>query len=122
MKATYTYSEATEFIKSVLTERIGGNSFIVVELIPNANWDGQIANLLRQSDCLDGLGNVRADRKIQSIKTLRQWTSDNQKELGFYPMGLADSKYCVENWDRFLKFLRANSRLPLENCCNNGLK
>jgi DNA polymerase III alpha subunit len=121
MKAIYTYREAADFIKSVLQERTK-HDFVIVELIPNQDWVAQICQCLHKADCLDSYGNVKPDMKIAAIKALRQFTADNQKEEGFYPMGLADSKWAVENLERFLKFIQVNHRLPVEGICDYGLK
>lgn len=46
----------------------------------------------------------KTDQKIQSIKTIRD---------GMPGLGLADAKYIVENFDKYLSVLESTGRLPV---------
>lgn len=51
-------------------------------------------------------------QKIAAIKAVRAATG----------LGLADSKWAIENWDRFIAFVKAAGRLPEQNIAAVGLR
>jgi hypothetical protein len=57
--------------------------------------------------------NYTGTQKIMAIKALRQLSSD-QKWSG-NTMLLADAKWAVENYPRFIAFVREHDRLPLDD-------
>lgn len=50
-------------------------------------------------------------QKIQAIKTLRQVGLDNKWNDGI-TIGLANAKWAVENYTRFITYVRTNGNLP----------
>lgn len=58
--------------------------------------------------------------KIQSIKELRTITAIDPKIFN-YVLGLAEAKWAVENWARFLNFVEKNGRIPHSGFSNGIL-
>jgi len=69
-----------------------------------------ISNYL-ESRMTEKFGKVRfpGERKIEAIKYLREILYDRLKDTH----GLADSKWAIENWDRWIEFVKIHGRMPI---------
>lgn len=56
--------------------------------------------------------------KIAAIKALRELFRD--KVTGATSLGLAEAKYAVENWEKWLNFVKQNGRIPADGYLYNG--
>lgn len=66
--------------------------------------------------------NYLAHEKIPAIKKLREIAGD-RKEEGYYTckLKLADAKWAVENWEKWIAFVELNGRLPKDDYLHNGI-
>ena len=54
---------------------------------------------------------IRDDRKIQAIKTFRDFYNDN----GFFSPGLRESKDIIENWTKFYNYCLTTGKFPVDD-------
>jgi len=110
MKITLTMTE----IAALVIDRYNLPSTCEIAIVGyNGNEHPDAANLvaaLRSEDCLTPLGGIRPDKKIASIKLLRELVCKSLSRIegdstGNY-CGLAQAKYAIEDWDRFLSYVR----------------
>jgi ribosomal protein L7/L12 len=66
-------------------------------------WNGGLDRGIE--NVFDAGGNIRPDRKITAIQALRT-------ELSAHGLGLAEAKQVIENWHRFMAYVRVNG-LPV---------
>jgi len=62
-----------------------------------------------------------SDQKIMAIKALRQVTADHTTTFS-YVLGLADAKWAMENFNRFITFVTGAGRLPHAGFCDGTLR
>lgn len=100
MKVTYTHAEAVQKLRDLLVDQTG-DSHAIVEILQDPP---KLVDIL-----LSKVGtSIPYDQKIAKIKALRTVSEDCK----FGTMGLANAKYAIENWDRFIEFVKLHERFP----------
>jgi hypothetical protein len=69
-----------------------------------------LINALIQDNCLSPIGTILPDKKIPSIKLLREHVISIR---GF--CGLAQAKNAIEDWQKFLPYVRKNGYPPMDS-------
>jgi hypothetical protein len=113
MTITLTNAEALEILTAYWQDRMKLDIPPVVTIGATRN---DLAQQLNQF-----VGVIRADNKIQSIKNLRTAVQSIPELACPVILGLADSKWAVENWDRFVNFVASQGRLPKDGY-SSGLR
>lgn len=89
---------------------------VIIRKEKKSNLADTIIRKLNESDLsfkITAFSGPPADKKIQTIKTLR-------KVVGYEKIGLADAKCAVENWPKWIKAVREFNKIPvIENHWNN---
>ena len=78
--------------------------------------DHKLKASLESNDCLTPTGAIRPDKKIASIKLLRDLViSQFPAEMAgrSNKCGLAQAKYAIEDWDRFYPYVRKYGMPPM---------
>ena len=104
MKVTLTKPELLNIIAKYL--RVKVEDF---ELVAEPTPLPEIVPTLREA--VESVS-YRGTAKIQAIKNLRMVASQFMPNKG-EQFGLADAKWAVENWEKFIAFVVENNRLPL---------
>jgi ribosomal protein L7/L12 len=107
MKLTLTVSELTAIVRHhyalpELTIEIEGLNAIPVSHAITA--DNLIADL-HHTNCFDVNNNIALDHKIAAIKILREMVCNSAPNT---QCGLAQAKWAIEDWHRFIKYVRQN--------------
>ena len=104
MKIIITQNE----LREIMSARLGGVSIDSVE-VQDANDMGlEIVNRLTTAAKPVSLAVALVQDKIKSIKALREIV----REMTTYTMGLAEAKWAVENWNKWIGFVSEKGKIP----------
>lgn len=92
----------------------GLSDCLEIEILSNDNLADRV-----ESEVLKAGGPDVSGNKIPRIKALREVARGIRGQD--YVMGLADGKYAIENWDRFIAFIRLHGQLPSDGFSGRGL-
>lgn len=106
MKLTVTKAE----LLSLLTRAVNATVEDVVITKGNPKLYEKVINAFKTSGCLDANGGIRPECKIQAIKQLRGEVYP--KNADGVMIGLAESKWAIENWVAFTLFIQKRRRFP----------
>jgi ribosomal protein L7/L12 len=98
MKMTLTMSEIVALVRT--TWELPTDCEVVIEGVGENPAALQLVSRLIAEDCLTPFSQIRHDKKIASIKLLRELVGNG--------CGLAHAKYAIEDWDRFLAYVRVH--------------
>lgn len=73
--------------------------------------------------CIDAVTklNYKGNEKISAVKALRAVFPCNEPNR-ISTLGLAEAKWAVENWEKWIEFVKQNNRAPIgEYCYTNVL-
>lgn len=62
----------------------------------------------------------KGNGKIAAIKALRAVFPIHGDQFRTSSLGLAEAKYAVENWEKWIAFVKKNNRIPVEGYLYNG--
>ena len=101
MKITYTLTEAKEALQQFVRTN-QGLANLTVDIVPDEVVKTDYYSRLV---ALNGLS-IPPDKKILSIKNLREFCANNREFCNNNPPGLADAKFIVEHWSEFLSKIK----------------
>lgn len=64
--------------------------------------------------------NYKGNEKISAIKALREVFPCNEPNRSS-TLGLAEAKWAVENWEKWIEFVKQNNRVPANGYCYNNI-
>jgi hypothetical protein len=116
MKITLTTAEANKILVAYYANSLNiAQSTVDVEIIP----DGNI--IVKEIEAaVNGAGPDNGQYKIARIKALRTITN----KYAITPndlMGLADAKYAIENWQKYLSYILLHGKLPANGFAYTGI-
>lgn len=103
MKLTITKYEVIEILKQKMALPEGIEIEICDAIIPE--------RLKKAIDCIDAKG-IRADNKIDCIRTFRSFFNVDNQGVESCDVGLADGKMYIENWTKFKLYVSRHGFMP----------
>jgi hypothetical protein len=114
MTITLTQTEAKGLLQRQFSD-IHGPS-VKIEIIVDPDFAERLKQIVNAEGGIDVPSN-----KIPRIKVLREAVTRIPELNHPNYMGLADAKYAIENWKRFLKYVQTHGDLPAEGFSGYGL-
>jgi hypothetical protein len=113
MKITLTYSELSALVRNVYN--LPDNTEL--EISEYSGMDHPVSirlmEALKQEGCFTPTNGIRLDKKIAAIKLLRDLVVDDGVNTNGQICGLAQAKWAIEDWDKFILYVRRHGYPPM---------